>query len=106
MSRKSGLPVVVRADNRRIMSFHEHRSGGIANIDVFKVHIVNQSVARDIRLDAHTVVGAIDGKIGNADCGCPSADLAADRHTVSRIEMVVQDAHMCCVRAFIRRADV
>src|ERR1039457_2940371 len=91
---EGGELVVSRSGGGRIIRIHVDRVLGIADADVFVDYVAHQAAAGGIGFDADTVIGAIDGKVGDQDRARTAIGLAADGHAVAGIEMVVRDGHV------------
>ena len=72
-----------------VIGIHQNRVLSVANAHVLINNVVNQAAAAGIGLNADTVVGPVDGKVGYSDGARAAIGLAADRHAVAGIEMVV-----------------
>src|SRR5258708_3541089 len=57
---------------------------------------MDQAAAAGIGLDAKAIVGAVDGQVGDKDRAYAAIRLAADRHAVSGIKMVMRNRDVSC----------
>src|SRR5216684_4447196 len=77
-----------------VVGLHEDRVLRLANTHVLVDYIAHQTSLTGVRLDAYSVVGAVDGQIRNTNCIGAAVGFASDRYAVSGIEMIVRDGHV------------
>lgn len=66
----------------------------VAHADIVVDNVVHQTATRSVRLDADSIVGAIQREIGDANLADAAIGFAADGHSVTPIEMVLTDRHI------------
>ena len=66
----------------------------VAHADVLVRHILHQAAAAAIAFDADSVVRPVDAEVAHAHVVHAAIGIAADRHAVSRVEMIVRDGHV------------
>src|SRR5258708_1791657 len=77
-----------------VVGLHEDRVLRLANTHVLVDHIAHQTTLTGVRLDANSVVGAVNGQIRNTNCVGAPIGFAADRYSMSGVEMIVRDGHV------------
>ncbi len=77
-----------------VVGLHEDRVLRLANTHVLVNHIAHQTALTGVRLDANSVVGAVNGQIRNTNCVGAPIGFASDRYSMSGVEMIVRDCHV------------
>src|SRR5262249_12996298 len=73
---------------------HQNGVFDVSDANIGVRHVMNESASAGVGFDAQAVVCAVYRKVAHFDFACPTISLAAYRHSVSGIKMVVRDGHV------------